>query len=121
MEKTIVISQCRPTCPFFWEGQDGMECQHPYWDGKDFTERMIITMDNSHMRVPDECPLLEEPITVVHKLSEVVIKQQKYPWSTFLEQRESIQDKMQRLLDGAFREEAKRLGWKITPPDMTSR
>jgi hypothetical protein len=69
MEKYIVLGQCRPHCPMFWEGQDGMECMHPQWDGMDFSARMIITMENSSGRVPLECPLRNSPLVVRTLLS----------------------------------------------------
>jgi len=57
------VKECFHGCPFFGGGKE-MECDHPYWDGKGYAN-MIITQDNSHGRVPDECPLREGGIKIV--------------------------------------------------------
>ncbi len=57
------VKQCYHGCPFFGGGKE-MECDHPYWEGKGAYDNMIITQDNSHGRVPDECPLREGGIKI---------------------------------------------------------
>ena len=48
---------------------DGMECRHPYWEGKGAYTNMIITQNNSKSRVPEECPLRHMDGAVTVQLS----------------------------------------------------
>lgn len=62
-DKTTIVKECYYGCPFFSTTMDGMECGHPFFDGKGY-DSMIISHDNSHGRVPDECPLRKEEIAM---------------------------------------------------------
>ena len=69
MEKEIKITGCYHSCSFFGNSMDGMQCNHPYWKDKGAYENMIITQDNSRDgKIPEECPLKNEQLTIVYKL-----------------------------------------------------
>jgi len=58
------ISQCYYQCPYF-HNEHEMECMHPLFHNKDSDNYniyagLIITLENSRGRFPDECPLLKE-------------------------------------------------------------
>jgi hypothetical protein len=66
MIKKTIVTSCYHGCPFF--GLDGgpssaMYCEHPSLDHHNYGG-YIITQNNSHDRVPDECPLHKEPTTI---------------------------------------------------------
>lgn len=74
IEQTTIVTRCFHGCPFFTVDMNNMWCSHPYFDDKHVYDSCIITHENSHTRVPDECPLKEhqvhsrtmlEPITMV--------------------------------------------------------
>lgn len=70
MEKTININRCINECPFFESTMDGMQCGHPYWEGKEAYDNMIITWDNGgHGKIPPLCPLKQENLTVKYQLT----------------------------------------------------
>jgi hypothetical protein len=62
--KIEIVYQCFHGCSFFGGGHE-MSCDHPYFKDKGAYENMIITQDNSHGRVPDECPLKNEPAEIM--------------------------------------------------------
>jgi hypothetical protein len=62
------VTRCYHSCPFFEAGMDYMACGHPYFDDKDLHDSLIITHDNSHDRVPDECPLKNHPVNTTVSL-----------------------------------------------------
>jgi len=74
MKKTIlkVISQevtsCYNSCHFFHNSTDGMYCNHPHFDDKDVWDCYIISQENSHGRVPDDCPLKNYDTEITHKI-----------------------------------------------------
>lgn len=54
-------------CPFF-EAEDGLKlCGHPYWDQFDDVLH-IRGKDFYYDKVPDECPLKIEDLTIDYKL-----------------------------------------------------
>ena len=53
-------------CYFYHVTMDGMECSHPYWNGKGAYDNMIITQDNK-LTFPDKCPLLKEPLVIEYR------------------------------------------------------
>ena len=63
--KERIVEECFHRCHFFNTDVDGMKCNHPYFEDKKPYENMIITQNNSHGRVPDECPLRKESVEVV--------------------------------------------------------
>jgi hypothetical protein len=67
MEIIKEISQCSK-CPFWGNSMDGMECRHPYWESKAAYENMIITQSNVGS-IPKECPLKNESVTTIVRLS----------------------------------------------------
>jgi len=69
METIKEIKQCYRSCPFWGNTMDGMECKHPHWDDKSGYANMIITQSNSRDgKVPYQCPLRIESITITYKL-----------------------------------------------------
>jgi len=48
-----------------------MFCDHPKFEGPRY-EQYIINEYNCHNRVPEECPLREEPVTIEVRLRENV-------------------------------------------------
>ena len=68
MIKDIIINQCYSGCNFHTNSMDGMYCGHPYFDSQETYSNMIITHENSRERVPDECPLRKESLTINYKL-----------------------------------------------------
>lgn len=73
MKHTIEIKECGHGCPFFGNSMDGMQCDHPYWIGKDAYANMIINQDNIYGgRVPEKCPLKSEDLTIHFKLNKNV-------------------------------------------------
>jgi hypothetical protein len=74
-EENVMVTECYHKCPFFGTTMDGMQCNHPIWQyNKNAYANMIITQDNSHGRVPDECPLRIKPY-----LGNLVIKLEPKP------------------------------------------
>lgn len=70
MKREIKITRCYRSCPFFGNSMDGMQCNHPYWEGKGAYANMIITHDNSRDgNIPEKCPLKTEQLTSVYKLT----------------------------------------------------
>ena len=68
MTETVIIKECYHSCPFFRASTEGMYCSHPHFkNGETGWEAHIISQDNSHGRVPDECPLMIEPLQVEYK------------------------------------------------------
>ena len=63
MIKDKVVTHCFHACPFYEAGIDYMACGHPYFDDKDIHDSLIITHENSHNGVPNECPLKKFPVT----------------------------------------------------------
>jgi hypothetical protein len=47
-----------------------MYCGHPHWIGESAYSEMIITQDNSHGRVPDECPLRHTSVIQLIQIKE---------------------------------------------------
>lgn len=75
MEKQIEISQCYHSCPFFKTTNQEMYCNHPFFEDKPVYENCIITQDNSkNGKVPEECPLRKEQLTINYKLKNYEIK-----------------------------------------------
>lgn len=69
MNKEIKITNCFYSCPFYEISEDGMECNHPYWDDKGAYDNMIITQDNyRNSKLPEKCPLRNEPLSIVYTL-----------------------------------------------------
>jgi hypothetical protein len=57
------IDHCYHSCPFFeLDGGPGpvMYCNHPFFDGADFTDRFIISHPKCDTGFPDKCPLSKE-------------------------------------------------------------
>lgn len=65
------IRQCYHSCPFFRTSHEDMYCGHPVWKekGEEAYGGAFITQDNSKGRVPEECPLRQEPLIVTYHLS----------------------------------------------------
>jgi hypothetical protein len=60
--ETVAVRECYHACPFFdLDGGPGaiMFCNHPL---KGYMDGMIISHENSHDRVPDECPLRKDNV-----------------------------------------------------------
>ena len=70
MEVIKEIEMCYHTCPFFniYHPSQVMSCKHPFFDGKPDSASRIITVANSHGRVPDECPLEYDYLVMIVKL-----------------------------------------------------
>lgn len=69
MNREIKVTRCKNVCPFYGNSMDGMECNHPHWEGKGAYENMIITQTNSiGGNIPEKCPLREDKLTIVYKL-----------------------------------------------------
>lgn len=63
------IKSCYHSCPFFRTTMNEMWCGHPKWQGGETGyESYIISQDNSRGRVPDECPLRENPLIIEYRL-----------------------------------------------------
>ncbi len=72
MNNTVEVKQCYHSCPFFKISHEDMYCGHPVWEekgGKSAYGSLIITKENSKGRVPEECPLRQEPLIVTYRLS----------------------------------------------------
>jgi len=67
-EKKIIVKSCYHSCPFFTVNGNTMECGHPHFDDKNSWDGLIITQDNSRGRVPDECPLRVDVLTITYSL-----------------------------------------------------
>lgn len=63
MNELVKVKRCYLRCPLYSNSMDGMQCMHPYWDGKDVYDRMIITQENSRNgKIPEKCPLRSGPL-----------------------------------------------------------
>jgi hypothetical protein len=64
MIKHEIITNCYYACPFFkLDTGAAMYCNHPKLDGAKY-EQYIINEYNCHNRVPEECPLRTESVTI---------------------------------------------------------
>jgi len=68
-----IVNDCWD-CPFLGKSPDGMECDHPYFKDKGAYDNMIITHNNSHQKVPNECPLKQSSVTMIKKIELKKIK-----------------------------------------------
>jgi hypothetical protein len=73
----IHVDSCYYACPFFRPisgytqiSTGEMYCGHPHWIGEPAYSEMIITQDNSHGRVPDECPLRHTSVIQLIQIKE---------------------------------------------------
>ncbi len=60
----VKVKACA-TCEFKHASMDGMECTHPYWDGKGAYKNMIISHD---IKVSEKCPLRDYPLIIKYIL-----------------------------------------------------
>jgi len=79
--KLITVKQCYNSCPFFRDKPE-MHCKHPHF--LKLYDSLIITLENSRGRVPDECPLRNDILieTTVYELD---------GWKELKEQKETKQ------------------------------
>lgn len=69
MEQIQTITKCIHQCPFFGTDNDGMYCGHPYFDGANPYDNMIITQDNwGEGNFPEKCPLRKESLYIKYHL-----------------------------------------------------
>lgn len=59
-----LVRECYHSCPFFQLDVNVMYCGHPYFDKSGY-DGYIINQENSHDRVPDECPLRKDRVDEV--------------------------------------------------------
>lgn len=62
------VTSCYHSCYFFSTADGVMYCNHPYFDDKDSYDCLIINHNNSHNRVPDECPLKNFSVNITNKI-----------------------------------------------------
>ena len=64
--KICKIRKCIRNCPFYKTEQGGvMYCDHPA--SETMEQSYIITHKNGHDGVPQECPLVDQPVTFVYE------------------------------------------------------
>jgi len=56
----IQITTCIRQCYYYNNSMDGMECKHPYWNGKGY-ENMII---EHGIPIPAKCPLRKGKVVI---------------------------------------------------------
>lgn len=60
---------CCKDCEFWTKTMDAMECGHPAFNGRPYTDRLIITGSDFHSEtVPAKCPLRDGELTVTYSL-----------------------------------------------------
>jgi hypothetical protein len=69
IDRTLrIVDECYCSCPFYGSYINGMICNHPYWKDKGPFDNRIINHDNSHGKVPNECPLRKGPVTNIKRI-----------------------------------------------------
>lgn len=67
MDKEIKVKRCIFGCPFYQSSQDGMECNHPYFEGKGY-DCMIITHKEGREGIPSKCPLRSADLHITYTI-----------------------------------------------------
>jgi len=68
LDKTCLITNCNQQCPFWYHGEEGGFCLHPFFDNKPYGSNQIILGYNNKQGIPKECPLIKVSVTITTKL-----------------------------------------------------